>query len=124
MDTRRIAQEYRLSRWAEIIKERGEKGVTVKAYCYSLGISENTYYYWLKRIREATCDRLVEIKDKTNAITTPVFAEVRLHERPTMPEGELRNQISIESVGVRITADGGYPGDKLTELLRVVMRTC
>ena len=52
MNTREIAVEYRLSHWAGIIKDRDESGLTIKEYCERLGIHENAYYYWLRKIRK------------------------------------------------------------------------
>ena len=126
MNTREIAVEYRLSHWAELIKGRGECGLTVRAYCESLGIHENSYYYWLKKLREAACEKLAGNYSKTNSLTSPVFAEVKLPVQSAMLpfDGVAQNRICVETAGVRITADGEYPADKLAELLRTVMRSC
>ena len=54
------------------------------------------------------------------------FTEVKLTTRnglPPMAAG-MQNQVCIESTGVRITADGGYPADKLSYLLRAVTQAC
>ena len=51
MDVRQATAEHRLSHWSEVIKERQESGLTVKAYCESIGIHTNIYYYWQKKLR-------------------------------------------------------------------------
>ncbi len=53
INTREIAREYRLAHWAQIMKERSESGLSVKAYCQQIGICGNTYFYWQRRLREA-----------------------------------------------------------------------
>ncbi len=53
INTREIAAEYRLAHWAQIIRERRESGLSVKAYCRQIGICGNTYFYWQRRLREA-----------------------------------------------------------------------
>ena len=53
MNTRKIAAEFRLKHWAQLIHERAEKGVSVHTYCETIGIHENTYYYWQRKLREA-----------------------------------------------------------------------
>jgi hypothetical protein len=58
VNMREIAAEYRLSHWAEIIRERNESGKSIKAYCESIGIRQNVYHYWQKKLREAACERL------------------------------------------------------------------
>jgi len=61
MDTRTIVSKFRLSEWGGIVKERISSGQTVSAFCSERGISETTYYYRLKRVREAACK---EINDR------------------------------------------------------------
>jgi len=58
VNTREIAEEYRLGHWAAVMRERRESGLTVKAYCKRIGICGNTYFYWQRRLREATCEEL------------------------------------------------------------------
>ena len=58
MNTWDIAAEYRLSHWAGIVRERAEKGVSVRLYCREAGIHENTYFYWQRKLREAACTGL------------------------------------------------------------------
>ena len=43
MNTKYIAAEYRLSQWAQIMKERKETGLSIRAYCEGRGIHENTF---------------------------------------------------------------------------------
>ena len=126
MNTRGIALEYRLSHWAGIIRERGESGLTIRAYCDSIGIQENSYYYWLRKLREAASNELSEIVGDRTGSSLPVFAEVKLGEGPVLPTaGSIaQNHVCIETGGVRLTAGSDYPIDKLTELLRAVSRAC
>ena len=131
MNTREIAEEYRLSHWAKIVKERGESGLSIKQYCENIGIHENSYYYWLKKLREAASEEFISTaghitRESTNilALKSPVFAEVKLPKLPPSAASVPCNQICIEAIGIRITAGGEYPIDKLTELLRTVSRSC
>ena len=45
MNTREIATEYRLSHWAQVMRERIESGLSIKAFCENVGFHENIYYY-------------------------------------------------------------------------------
>jgi hypothetical protein len=127
VNTRYIAEEYRLSHWAGIVQERKDSGLSVKAYCESAGFHENRYYYWQKKLREAACVELAKIQGTTTTnLTPPGFVEITL---PTQQEqssatGLTRNCVCVESAGVRITAGGDYPADKLVALLREVMQPC
>lgn len=53
MNTRDVAAEYRLSHWAQVVEDRSQKGLSVRAYCAGTGIHENTYFYWQRKLREA-----------------------------------------------------------------------
>ncbi len=110
INTREIASEYRLSHWARIMEERVQSGMTVKAYCEQTGICGNTYYYWQRRLREASCEQLMKSSN------LPVFREVRIEEPAAPPEPCPQLRISIG--GIHMTADKTYPTEKLAELLR------
>jgi putative transposase len=48
--------EYRLQQWADMTRACRESGMSNKEFCRQNGISEKTYYYWLRRLREAACE--------------------------------------------------------------------
>ena len=52
-DVLAVRNELRLRNWMEIIRECQESGLTNKAFCAQRGISGKTYYYWLRKIRNA-----------------------------------------------------------------------
>jgi putative transposase len=58
MNTKKIAAEYRMSHWAQLIHDRMASGKNVRDYCDSIGCSENAYYYWQRKLREAACNEL------------------------------------------------------------------
>jgi len=149
MDTRKIAAEYRLGHWVQIIKDRRESGESVKEYCEKKGICENAYYYWQRKIREAAS---VQLQEKTELIIKPPkqettkemlspvgFMEVKVSEPPmalrnnenSQTRGKMEdatyppareNEIKAEVSGIKIKAGSGYPIDKLTSLLRELAR--
>ena len=113
MNTREIAEEYRLTHWAAIMRERAESGLSIRAYCEKTGFHENVYYYWQRKLRQAACEQL----------ETPGFTEVKLLETPGQAmnaEPPQSGQIRIEAGGIQITANGGYPVEKLSALLMAV----
>ena len=55
MNTRSIAAEYRLAHWAQALQERTDRGLSIRSYCEEVGMHENTYYYWQRKLREAAC---------------------------------------------------------------------
>ena len=127
MNTREIASEYRLAHWAEVMRERKESGLSIKAFCKNAGFHENIYFYWQRKLREAACGEIAITQDRSMRLAPVSFTEVTLAAKPDLPPTEeiiIQNRVCIECTGIRITADGGYPADKLSELLRVVIRPC
>ena len=122
MNTRYIAEEYRLSHWSAIMQERQESGLSVKAFCERSGFHENRYYYWQKKLREAACGELVNLQSGTKSLAPAGFAEVKLAAQVTLPTeiGASQSHVCVEGAGVRITASGDYPAEKLALLLREV----
>jgi len=58
MNTQQAKAEYRMAKWAQVIKERQDCCQTIKEYCEARGISEHAYYYWLRKLRAAACTKL------------------------------------------------------------------
>lgn len=58
MDTRAVAQQYRLNQWTEIIRECRSSGKTISVWCAEHNINSKSYYYWLRRVRTAACESL------------------------------------------------------------------
>lgn len=58
MNTRQVKRQYQLQQWTQIICERNSSGLTILDFCQKRGISKNSYFYWLKQVREAACESL------------------------------------------------------------------
>lgn len=54
----RVKKEIELRQWAEMVKCRNESGMTVTEWCKENGINLKTYYYRLKRVRQAVCEEI------------------------------------------------------------------
>ena len=108
------------------MQDRKESGLTIKAYCESRGHHENTYYYWQKKLRDAASGELQIQQCKPDTQSARSFAEVRLSEPLALlpSEKDQQGQISIDTAGIRITADSNYPIDSLAALLRMVVYPC
>ena len=55
----------RMNEWKQLIHERQQSGQSVRAWCLQNGIRENSYYYWLRIIRE---EALCEAENKSGAL--------------------------------------------------------
>jgi hypothetical protein len=68
LDTRKVTRQYRLSKWAEIIRECRSSGHTISAWCAENNVNIKSYYYWLKRVRTVACESLPVMSDNTQPI--------------------------------------------------------
>ena len=55
----------RIIEWRQLIHARQQSGQSVRAWCLRNGIRENSYYYWLRIIRE---EALCEAENKSGAL--------------------------------------------------------
>lgn len=53
-----VRSEYRLQQWAQVVEQCRESGLSNREYCRQNGIAEKTYYYWLRRLREAAAKQV------------------------------------------------------------------
>ena len=102
-DVLTVRNEYRLQRWMEIIRERQESGLSNKAFCTQRGISEKTYYYWLRKIRTAATEvlepQLVRLEEPERA-----EAASKIHIRYGEAELSLPEDVDLEAVTVLLNA--------------------
>ena len=83
-----VRNEYRKQQWTQIIRECQSSGLSNKEYCRQQGISEKTYYYWLRKLRSATAEgipQIVEVEPPT-AEEEKVYIRIRGAEL-TLPAG-------------------------------------
>jgi len=93
VNTHEIAAEYRLAHWSEIMRERTASGQSIKDFCAAAGFSENTFFYWQRKLREAACQ---------NILTKQIAAAQRTE---LLAPGESINNLTSESpVSVAWTA--------------------
>ncbi len=79
-DVLAVRNEFRLQNWMEIIRECEESGLSNREFCFQRGISEKTYYYWLRKARAATATviepQLVRVDSPEMSSTEQMF-EIR-----------------------------------------------
>ena len=81
-DVLAIRDDYRLQTWAQTVQACRNSGMTNRAFCRQHGISEKTYYYWLKKLRNAaaeTCQpTLVQLESETVKVPDETL-EIQFH---------------------------------------------
>lgn len=60
-----VRDEYRARSWAMMIQECNTSGLTNREFCRQRGISEKSFYYWLRKLRgqmaETAAPQLVQL---------------------------------------------------------------
>jgi len=123
MKTNEIAVEYRLSYWANIIRERKESGLNVKAFCQNIGIHSNTYFYWQKKLREAACTEYLQLP-----IMQPLL------KKETIPNGwavcePMKTKTNNETICIeigkgRVLVTAGVDDELLSAVCRTLADIC
>jgi len=82
-DVLAVRDVYRAQNWAMLIQECNASGLTNREFCQQRGISEKSYYYWLRKIRnqisESTTPQLVQV-DSVRAENSELHIQYRCAE--------------------------------------------
>ena len=103
-----VKQEYQLQLWSSMIQERQASGLSIKNWCAERGLSENTYYYRLRKLREAACTTLETMQEATIA------------ELPLAPQEDLSAQIRITTKTGTVVEISNAGAGVLEQILRVL----
>lgn len=116
MNTREIAEEYRLSHWSGVMRERQESGLSIKKFCQEIGCHENVYYYWQRKLREAAVERTQLAYDADNRLVPSGWARLEAVEASAAESGGL----TIEVGGCRINATAETDPELLAQVCRML----
>ena len=101
-DVLAVRDEYRVQQWAVLIQECSASGLTNKEFCRQRGISEKSFYYWQRKLRqqivEATSPQLVQLD------STP----------------ETGDMLQIQYRGAELRLPGGVDLEAVAALLRSI----
>lgn len=69
-----VRDAYRAQAWAMLIQECSASGLTKREFCQQRGISEKSFYYWLRKLRtqmvESAGPQLVPLEPAATAEDT------------------------------------------------------
>ena len=88
-----VRNEYRKQQWAQIIRECQSSGLSNKEYCRQQGISEKSYYYWLRKLRSAAAEGIPQIVE----VEAPAM-EDKVHIRFRGAELMLPAETDVEAI--------------------------
>jgi putative transposase len=112
MNTRKIANEYRLSQWSQIFSERCA-GENIEEFCARTGISKAQYFYWQRKLRETACEGIIAQNSSEKSVAPNGWVVCEL----PMPESKGELYVEIGKTRIKVTC-GTNP-----ELLRQVCTT-
>ena len=83
-----VRNEYRKQEWVQIIRECQSSGLSNKEYCRQHGISEKSYYYWLRKLRSAAAESIPQIVEMEPPATVEDKVYIRFRGAElTLPAG-------------------------------------
>ena len=95
-----VRDQYRAQNWGMLIQECNNSGLTKREFCQQRGISEKSFYYWLRKLRshmaEASGPQLVQLES----------APMR------------QDMLQIQYRGAELKLPSGVDMDAVTALLR------
>ncbi len=119
VNTRGIAKEYRLSHWAQVMRERQESGQSIKGYCRQTGIAVNTYHYWQRKLRASACEALMAGESAPLPVASaPKGWTVCEAEKPDVGSAAT---VSIEIGKCRVTVTADADEELLGKVCRVLV---
>jgi len=113
MNTREIASEYRLTHWAQAMRDRADRGLSIRAYCEETGIHENTYFYWQRKLREAACSEIQPSTEEKRLVPNGWALCVKGEQAQTQG-------LTVEVGGCRITVGTETDPELLSKVCRVL----
>ncbi len=114
MNATEVRDAVRNKEMAEVIKTCQASGLTIREWCAQNRISEHSYYYWLKKLREHSIQENNMVDDQ-NAIVRVDLSGIK-----TKKETVIR--IEYQSCKIEIPAGTEY--NDITSILKAVKTIC
>jgi transposase-like protein len=113
---RELAAEFRLGHWAQIMQDRADSGMSIRAYCKANGIGTNVYHYWQRKLREAAAQQLAaaEPEKVQQALIPSGWAQVTEEAEPE-PQS-----LTLRVNGVEIQIQEGFDEALLASVCRAL----
>lgn len=115
MNEVKLSHDVKMQEWALLIKTCRESGLSVREWCKQNNVSEQTYYYWLKRIRA----KIIENSpiQETNNNTQPTFIPI---DYTPVKENKI-SKIIIEKDDIHIEVPVAIHEDLMINIVRALL---
>jgi hypothetical protein len=107
MNTKLATTQIRITQWASIIKDCRSSGLKVDEYCQQHSLSRDAYYYWLRKVKEASLQQAG-------------FVELPAPETRTVPAADFSSQLIIKTNGMEIGINNDTPTELIARILGVI----
>ena len=111
-DVLAMRSEYRLQQWAQVVRECNTSGLSNREYCRQHNISEKTYYYWVRRLRQAAASQI--------EARTPTLVPLDPAQQASSQEAD--DTLYIRFRGAELTLPGRTDMDAVAALLKSIQR--
>ena len=103
MNVQKVNEDIKTKQWIQKIKECRESGLPVKTWCKQNGVCEQTYYKWLKKIREIAIESGAVAAPVTIQTFTPIKQEELPKENLIITKGDVRIELPAHTDMTTIT---------------------
>ena len=95
-----ITHDVRSSQWLEIITQcqNRPEGTTAKQWMADNGISEKSYYYWLRKFRKQACSQMTQTSTAISVGNEISFAEVSISPKQSANIAAFTLENSVEAI--------------------------
>lgn len=95
-----ITHDVRSSQWLEIITQcqNRPEGTTAKQWMADNGISEKSYYYWLRKLRKQAYSQMKETSTAISVGNEISFAEVSITPKQSANITAFASESSVEAI--------------------------
>lgn len=95
-----ITHDVRSSQWLKIITQcqNRPEGTTAKQWMADNGISEKSYYYWLRKFRKQAYSQMTEASTAVSVGNEISFAEVSIPPKQSANVAILSSESSVEAI--------------------------
>ena len=95
-----ITHDVRSSQWLEIITQCQNRpaGTTAKQWMADNGISEKSYYYWLRKFRKQAYSQMTETSTAISVGNEISFAEVSIKQKQSANVTAFASENSFEAI--------------------------
>lgn len=119
MQTVEMRNRYRLQQWTEIIRDCRSSGQTVVRWCADHEVNVKSYYYWLRKVREAACESLPPSLSPNESTLVPVPSSLRANTLRSKDTSE-QAAIILRTEAVTIEIHPHVSTELLEQTLRIL----